>query len=234
MREIIAALEAAADPDDAVALARYFKTGPGEYGEGDRFAGIKVPVLRRIAKPYGQIRFVQKNWLPLLRHPIHEYRLTALLAMTYRFPRSPAEEQERIYRCYLANTDMINNWDLVDLSCRAIVGGHLLDRDREPLDRLAESDSLWERRIAIISTHEFIRSGQTADTYRIALELINDDQDLIHKAVGWSLREAGKRVDQTELLDFLDQHASEMPRTALRYAIERLEPERRRRYLDLR
>ncbi|HEY9291749.1 MAG TPA: DNA alkylation repair protein, partial [Microlunatus sp.] len=137
-------------------------------------------------------------------------------------------------RCYLDNTAMINNWDLVDLSCRTVVGGYLLDRDRRPLDQLAESASLWERRIAIISTHEFLPLKQSADTYRIALTLINDDQDLIHKAVGWSLREAGKRVSEAELLEFLDRHAPELPRTALRYAIERLDPAQRQRYLRMR
>lgn len=228
------ALEAAADPDAAVAMARYFKTGPGAYGEGDRFIGITVPVLRAIAKPYGRISFAAPEWLPLLQHEVHEYRLTALLAMAYRFPRAGEDEQAAIYSCYLANTAYVNNWDLVDLSCPTIVGGHLLGRDRTPLDRLARSDSLWERRISMISTHTFIRNGQTADTYRIALILIEDPHDLIHKAVGWMLREAGKRVSEPELRTFLDHYATRLPRTALRYAIERFDPDVRRHYLALR
>jgi 3-methyladenine DNA glycosylase AlkD len=233
LADVTTALEAAADPDAAVAMARYFKTGPGEYGEGDRFIGIKMPVLRTIAKPYGRVPFVEEDWLPVLRSEVHEYRLAALLAMTYRFPRADQEERTELYRSYLDNTAYVNNWDLVDLSCRAIVGGYLLDRSRKPLDRLARSSSLWERRIAMISTHEFLRHGQTDDLYRIAVILINDRHDLIHKAVGWSLREAGKRVSQPELLTFLDHHAAELPRTALRYAIEHLDPERRRHYLEL-
>lgn len=228
------ALEAAADADAAIALSRYFKTGPGAYGEGDRFVGIKVPALRAIAKPYGQKRFDPDDWLPLLKHEVHEYRLTALLAMAYRFTRADQTEQTAIYGCYLDNTAYVNNWDLVDLSCPTIVGGYLLGRDRSPLDRLARSDSLWERRISMISTHAFIRNGQTADTYRIALTLIDDRHDLIHKAVGWMLREAGKRVSESELLTFLDHHATRLPRTALRYATERLDPDRRQHYLSLR
>ena len=228
------ALEAAADPDAAVALARYFKTGPGEYGEGDRFIGIKVPSLRAIAKPYGRVRFDAAQWLPLLHHAVHEYRLTALLAMAYRYPRADQDEQTAIYRCYLDNTAYVNNWDLVDLSCPTIVGGHLLTRDRSPLDRLARSESLWERRISMISTQAFIRNGETADTYRIALILIDDPHDLIHKAVGWMLREAGKRVSEPELLAFLDHQATRLPRTTLRYAIERLAPDLRHHYLSLR
>lgn len=230
---VAAALQAVADPDAAIALARYFKTGPGQYGEGDRFIGIKVPALRAIAKPYGRAPFDTESWLPVLRNEVHEYRLAALLAMTYRFPRADTGEQTMIYRYYLDNTAWVNNWDLVDLSCPTIVGGYLLDRSRAPLDRLARSASVWERRIAMISTHTFIRHGETEDVYRIALTLINDRQDLIHKAVGWSLREAGKRVNEPELLAFLDQHAAALPRTALRYAIERLEPNVRQHYRAL-
>jgi 3-methyladenine DNA glycosylase AlkD len=232
--EVVDALHTAADPQTAAFLAGYFKTGPGEYGFGDRFIGVKVPVIRSIVKPYARVPFHVDAWLPLLRSEIHEHRLATLLAMTYRFPRADPREQTRIYRCYLDNTDSINNWDLVDLSCRAVVGAYLFDRDRTVLDRLARSESLWERRIAIISTHEFIRRGETEDTYRIALILIHDSHDLIHKAVGWSLREAGKRVSRAELLEFLDHHAAELPRTTLRYAIEHLAPDQRRHYRGLR
>ncbi|GAB3921225.1 DNA alkylation repair protein [Microlunatus endophyticus] len=234
LSEVSGALEAAADPAAAVALARYFKTGPGAYGEGDRFIGIKVPMLRKIAKPYGSVPFDADSWLPLLRHPVHEYRLAALLAMTYRFARATPNEQAAIHGCYLDNMAFVNNWDLVDLSCRTLVGDYLLDRERDLLDELARSTSLWERRIAMVSTHSFILHGQTLDTHRIALVLIDDRHDLIHKAVGWMLREAGKRVSEPELLAFLDRHATALPRTALRYAIERLEPDVRRHYLEFR
>lgn len=226
-----ASVDAASDPAAAAIMARYFKTGPGEYGEGDRFIGVKVPVLRAITKPYAKVPFDAGDWLPLLRSDVHEHRLAALLAMAYRFPRADPDEQTAIYDCYLDNTGYVNNWDLVDLSCPTVVGGYLSERSRRPLDRLARSDSLWERRIAMISTHYFIRHGQTDDVYRIALILLNDPHDLIHKAVGWSLREAGKRVSESELRGFLDQHAATMPRTALRYAIEHLDPQLRRHYL---
>lgn len=239
MSELIAALQDAADPTLAAGMARYFKTGPGEYGEGDRFAGITVPTLRRIAKPYGRSAFVVGEWLPLLRHDLHEYRAVALLAMTYRYRFAEPQERAALHRCYLANTAYVNNWDLVDLSCRTLVGRHLLDDEpgrggRGLLDRLAGSDSVWERRIAIVSTQEFLPHGQSADSYRIAQLLIDDPHDLIHKAVGWTLREAGKRVSDAELLSFLDRNAVRLPRTALRYAIERLPPEQRRHYLTLR
>jgi 3-methyladenine DNA glycosylase AlkD len=154
--------------------------------------------------------------------------------MADRAARGSAAEQTVIYQTYLANTDRVNNWDLVDVSCAPVVGGYLLKRDRGPLYRLAQSRSLWERRISVVSTHRFIRAGESADTYRVAAQLLGDDQDLIHKAVGWMLREAGKRVSRNELLAFLDQHAATMPRTMLRYAIEHLDPDLRQHYLGFR
>lgn len=227
-------LQAEANPADAAMLAGYFRTGPGEYGEGDVFIGIKLSRLREVLRPYGQQAFSPDEWLPLLRSPVHEHRLACLVVMADRSARGPDAERHDMYRTYLANTAYVNNWDLVDASAAQVVGRYLLHRDRAPLDPLAASELIWERRIAIISTHFFIRAGQSADTYRLAERLLADDHDLIHKATGWMLREAGKRVDETELLHFLDQHAAGMPRTMLRYAIERLPPDQRAHYRGLR
>jgi 3-methyladenine DNA glycosylase AlkD len=174
----------------------------------------------------------------MLRSPIHEHRLIALVVMTERAKKSAGKsngegELQVIYDTYLGNTRHVNNWDLVDVSCGAIVGGYLLDRDRAPLYRLVRSHLLWDRRIAMVSSQHFLPRRETADLYRLAEILLPDRHDLIHKAVGWSLREAGKRVDRDELRRFLDQHASSMPRTALRYAIEHFEPAERQHYLAI-
>lgn len=232
--ELVDLLQAEADPDDAAILARYFKTGPGDYGEGDVFLGIKLSRLRTILTPHRAIPFVAADWLPLLRSPIHEHRLACLVVMAERARRGSETERAELYTTYLANTAYVNNWDLVDVSAAAVVGGYLLERDRDPLYRLARSPLVWDRRIAVISTHRFIRAGQAADTYALALQLLGDDHDLIHKAVGWMLREAGRRVSRTELLTFLDQYAARLPRVTLRYAIEHLDPEQRTRYRRLR
>lgn len=234
MEDLLRFLASEASADDAAVLARYFQVKPGGYGEGDHFIGVKLGRLRTIAKPYGRIVFEPSEWLPLLQSPIHEHRLLALVVMADRASRGGDEERGQIYRTYLAHTALVNNWDLVDVSCSAIVGGYLLDRDRSPLDDLARSASLWERRIAMVSTHHFIRAGQSAPTYRLATALIDDQHDLIHKAVGWMLREAGHRVDAAELRTFLDGYAARLPRTALRYAIEHFPPEERQHYLRLR
>jgi hypothetical protein len=232
--EVADALQAEANPDDAAVLARYFRTGPGEYGEGDVFIGIKLSRLRAILKPHLSVPFAPADWLPLLRSPVHEHRLACLVVMAGRARRGRSDEHELIYDTYLGNTGHVNNWDLVDVSCAPIVGGYLLDRDRAPLYQLVRSRLIWERRIAIVSTHWFIRAGQAADTYGLATRLLDDDHDLIHKAVGWMLREAGKRVGRDELIAFLDEHAATMPRTMLRYAIEHLDPDLRHHYLGLR
>jgi 3-methyladenine DNA glycosylase AlkD len=220
-------LAALADPKDAAFLQRFFKTGPGEYAEGDRFLGIRVPVSRAVAREFRGLPL--DDVLTLLRSPLHEERLVALVLMTHAYAKGDAATRERVYRAYLANTKHINNWDLVDISAPGIVGAHLHGRDTRPLDRLARSRSLWERRIAIVATQELIRRGDFAPTLRIAETLLDDDHDLIHKAVGWMLREVGKR-DQATADAFLDRHCRVMPRTMLRYAIEKL-PERRRREL---
>jgi 3-methyladenine DNA glycosylase AlkD len=236
--DLVRAMRAAATPGNARALARYFKVAPGSYGEGDIFLGLKLGDLRQLAKPYVASVFEPDQWLPMLRSPIHEHRLIALVVMSERAKkcaRKPNTDSELqvIYDTYLENTQYVNNWDLVDVSCGPIVGGYLLDRDRAPLYQLVRSDLLWDRRIAMVGSQHFLPRGETADLYRLAEILLPDRHDLIHKAVGWSLREAGKRVDRDELRRFLEQHASMMPRTALRYAIEHFEPAERQHYLAI-
>jgi 3-methyladenine DNA glycosylase AlkD len=237
MDDLVRAMEAAASPENARVLARYFKVGPGSYGEGDIFLGLKLSELRQMAKPYVSSAFEPDQWLPLLRSPIHEHRQITLVVMSERakglLKRGPEEELRLIYDTYLGNTRYVNNWDLVDVSCGPIVGGYLLDRDRSPLYELVRSDLLWERRIAMVSSQTFLTRGETSDLYRLAEILLPDRHDLIHKAVGWSLREAGKKVDRDELRRFLDQHVSTMPRTALRYAIEHFDAAERQHYLAL-
>jgi len=216
--------------DEAIArvLRRFFKTGPGEYGEGDTFVGIKVPPLRQLAREYQQLDLVEAE--TLLRSSIHEDRMLALLILVRQFAKSDDTRKQNIYELYLRNTTHINNWDLVDASAEHIVGGFLASRGREPLDRLAMSALVWERRISIMATFHFIKRGEFADTLRIAALLLQDRHDLIHKAVGWMLREIGKRDLVTEE-GFLRIYYRRMPRTMLRYAIERFSEERRQQYL---
>jgi 3-methyladenine DNA glycosylase AlkD len=227
-RAIRARIRAAADPASAAILQRFFKTGPGQYGEGDAFLGVRVPVLRAICRDCGDVPLTQIQ--SLLRSRIHEHRSVALMLLVGSFARADAARRKRIYEFYLANTASINNWDLVDLSAPQIVGGFLADRSRGPLRRLARSRSLWERRIAIVATFQFIRENDFGETFRIADMLLEDEHDLIHKATGWMLREVGKR-DARALRDYLSKRASRLPRTALRYAIERFTPAERRRWL---
>lgn len=222
------ALKELASPAIATQSQRFFKTGKGEYGEGDQFLGIRVPVLREQAKTFQDtpLNEVQK----LLESSFHEERLCALLILVRKFAKGSPDKQARIYTLYLNNTQHINNWDLVDLSAYHIVGPYLEDKDRRPLRDLAQSDSLWERRIAIISTFHFIRNNQFDDTLAIAKQLLNDPEDLIHKAVGWMLREIGKRDLAIEEA-FLKDHYQQMPRTMLRYAIEKFPEPKRKQYL---
>lgn len=209
-------------------LQRFFKTGPGEYGAGDRFIGVKVPGVRSVCRdcrglPLSEVR-------TLLRSRIHEERLLALLMLVDAFGRGGEAERSRIYRFYLRHTPFINNWDLVDASAAQIVGVWLRNRSKAPLTALAHAPSLWERRIAIVATFDYIRAGRLDETFRIASLLMRDEHDLIHKATGWMLREAGKR-DGAALRRFLAPHFRSMPRTMLRYAIERFPEAERRRYL---
>lgn len=218
-------IDALGNADDAKVLQRFFKTGPGEYGEGDVFVGVKVPPLRAVAKEHAHLSLGDLD--DLLASPVHEHRTVALIILTNRAKRSGIDEGEELYDFYLARTDRINNWDLVDLSCRDVVGGHLLAiGDCEPLGKLARSEWLWDRRIAIVSTWAFTRVGSLAPCFGISEQLLDDPEDLMHKAVGWMLREAGKK-DEAALEAFLAENAPRMPRTALRYSIERMTPERR-------
>jgi 3-methyladenine DNA glycosylase AlkD len=217
-----------ADPVRARGTARYFKTGPGQYGEGDRFLGLTVPQLRRLARDYADL--ANTDLRTLLRSPWHEERLLALLILVRRCERGDARTRAAIYRLYMANRHWVNNWDLVDLSAPGIVGAHLAGGDRSPLRTLATSKVLWDRRIAIIATLWFIRSDDFADTLAVARMLLDDPHDLIHKAAGWMLREVAHR-DRDVVERFLDRYGDRMPRTMLRYAIERFPPRQRAHYL---
>ena len=218
-------LKAAAQPEKVAILSSFFKCGKGEYGEGDRFLGITVPVNRAISRLYYLLPLDQIA--AMLHSPYHEFRLGALLALVRRFERCKADRAQ-IVDFYLQNTRYINNWDLVDLTCRDIVGNYLLHRNRTPIYQLAQSTNLWEQRISIVSTWAFIHAGDFTDTFKLALHFQGHPHDLIHKAVGWMLREVGKQ-DQAALTEFLENHATHLPRTALRYAIERF-PEAQRQY----
>lgn len=223
---ILSELQSVGTPEKAVHLSRFFKTGPGQYGEGDQFLGVVVPQTRSIAKANKATPFDELQLL--LDSPWHEARLCALLILVYRFQdrKVMPEEREAIFRFYLKNMRRCNNWDLVDLTCRDIVGEYLVDKDRSLLYRLAESENLWEQRISIVSTWAFIRRNDFGDTLELSERLIDHKHDLMHKAVGWMLREVGKKERQT-LTDFLERNATRLPRTALRYAIEHYpEPER--------
>lgn len=217
-----------ADAQRAKNLLWFFKTGPGEYGEGDKFIGIRVPDLRMLARE--NLDAPDRVVAALLRSPVHEERLLALLLYVARYIRGSDEERETIYSKYLANTKHVNNWDLVDLTAGYIVGEHLFDRDKGDLYSLARSADLWERRIAIVATMAFIKRGEFTHTLRIADILIDDDEDLIHKATGWMLREVGKKDMRAEE-GFLKPRYKKMPRTMLRYAIERFPETKRQRYL---
>lgn len=227
-RDALYRLQALGSPEAAAFAARYFKTGPGEYGEGDVFLGVRVPALRKLAGEFRDL--TEGEVLSLLGSEFHEARLLALLIWVRAAAKGDEATRRRVYDLYLANTRSVNNWDLVDASAREIVGGYLHDKDRRPLHRLARSASVWERRIAIVATHDFIARHDYADTLGIAGMLLGDPHDLIHKAAGWMLREVGKR-DRATLEGFLRAHQGAMPRTMLRYAIERFPPDVRRAYL---
>jgi len=218
-----------ADPDSALFTQRYFKTGPGQYGEGDKFLGLNVPDLRKVAREFRALPLAPLRQLLLSKW--HEERLLALVILVDQYGGGDEKARAAIYKLYLASTSRINNWDLVDCSAPQIVGGHLEARSRKPLYRLVKSKSVWERRIAILATYHFIRLSEFDDTFALAESLLDDKHDLIHKAAGWMLREVGKR-DRAALEKFLRKHAARMPRTMLRYAIERFPPEVRRRYLN--
>lgn len=198
-------------------LPRFFKTGKGEYGEGDRFIGVVVPNIRLVAKEFKDASFTTVK--ELLASPWHEMRLCGLLILVQQ---SRKEVSREVFDFYLSVTDRINNWDLVDLTAPQIVGGYLLDKPRDVLYRLAESPLLWDNRIAIVSTVTFIRRGDLEDTYQLATKMMGHPHDLMHKAIGWMLREAGKK-DSERLYDYVEAQRLEMPRTMLRYAIEKFD-----------
>ncbi|MFC1586434.1 DNA alkylation repair protein [Fibrobacterota bacterium] len=229
LSQIRAELKKHSDPKQAKNLQRFFKTGKGEYGEGDRFLGLKVPAQRKIAARFRDISL--KDTIGLLHSSIHEHRLTALFILVGKYKKADEAGRKEIYTSYLKNTRYINNWDLVDSSAPHIVGNYLLDKDRKVLYRLARSRDLWERRISVLATFAFIMAGQLEDVFAIAEILLKDNHDLIHKAVGWMLREAGKRVSQDEEENFLQKHYRNMPRTMLRYAIERFDDRKRKFYM---
>ena len=226
--EIQRRLAALGDARVAEGSRRFFKTGPGEYGEGDLFRGIRVPVLRALAKEYRSVPLPEAE--RLLRSTFHEDRLLALLLLVRLYSRGDETLREKIYRLYLKNTRFVNNWDLVDSSAEHIVGAHLWERPRAPLGRLAKSEDLWERRVAVMATFHFVKRGEFRETLDLARALLSDREDLMHKAVGWMLREVGKRDPEAEER-FLKENYRRMPRTMLRYAIEKFPEERRRRYL---
>jgi 3-methyladenine DNA glycosylase AlkD len=223
------ALRGVADTQRAAAGMRFFKCGPGEYGEGDVFIGVTVPAQRVIARRFRHLPLAETD--TLLTSAVHEDRLTALFILVDQFARADERTRGQIYRLYMKRLRFINNWDLVDTSAAPIVGGWLADKPRDVLDRLAGSSHLWSRRVAMLATFYFIREGDHRDVVRIAARLVKDQHDLIHKAVGWMLREVGKRASADELDRFLERHAATMPRTMLRYAIEHRSAAERQKWM---
>lgn len=219
-----------ANPVRAQKLLQYFRTGKGEYGEGDRFLGLTVPQCRGIVKKYRNLSTIDTAFL--LKSKYHEERLIVLLILVHQFEKGDEPNRQKIYQLYLSSTKYINNWDLVDLSAPRIVGGYLLDKDWSVLKKLAKSQNLWERRIAVLASSAFINKGNSHPTLEISTLLLKDKHDLIHKAVGWMLREVGKSCGQSILEDFLKKHYSSLPRTTLHYAIERFPASLRRKYLE--
>lgn len=223
---VLSELLSMANPEKATFLQRFFKTGPGQYAEGDVFLGLVVPLTRSIAKANKQTPLSELQLL--MESEYHEARLCALLIVMEQFKKASQTERKALFDFYIKNASRINNWDLVDVTCPHVVGVYLLDKDRSLLYELAESDNLWEQRIAMVSTVTFIRSREYTDTLALAERLMTHTHDLMHKAVGWMLREVGKK-DRATLTDFLEQYATQLPRTALRYAIEHY-PEEQRQY----
>jgi len=226
--EIRSRLSSLANPETACTQQRFFKTGPGQYAEGDVFLGIKVPMIRAVAKEFQNVTL--DTAVSLLSSRLHEERLLALLFLMRLFASGSPHDRQNTYQAYLDNTQWINNWDLVDISAPHVVGAYLADRERAQLYQLVRSPRLWERRIAMVATLNFIKNNEFDDTFKLAEHLLNDREDLMHKASGWMLREVGKR-DQERLEAFLQQHSQGMPRTMLRYAIERFPETLRQSYL---
>src|SRR3989338_2464447 len=228
LKKIKEDLEKAANPEKVEIYQRFFKTGKGEYGEGDIFIGLTVPKQREIAKKY--IGLDLEDVKKLLSGKVHAYRLTGFLILVYKFEKADEKEKNNIVEFYLKNIKSANNWDLIDCVADKILGNYLIDKDKKILYDLAKTDNLWKKRIAIISTFEFIKNNQFEDTLKISEILLKDKHDLIHKAVGWMLREVGKK-DLKKEEEFLNKHYKEMPRTMLRYAIEKFEENKRNFYM---
>lgn len=231
VNELISTIQASANPEKAKNLQRFFKTGKGEYAQGDIFLGLVVPVQRTIAKQFSSISL--NDVVKLLQSPIHEHRLIALFILMEQFKKGKEDQKKAIFELYLQNTKYINNWDLIDLSAPTIVGEYLADKDIPTLREFAKSSSIWERRISILSLFADIKRGRFDRALSIATILVYDKHDLIQKAVGWMLREIGKRGGLKEEEEFLKKFGTTMPRTMLRYAIERFPEEKRQRYLHL-
>lgn len=231
VKKIKAELNKYSDPRDAVFLQKFFKTGVGQYGQGDIFIGVRVPKLRLVCRQFKTIGLSDVQ--QLLDSDIHEHRLAGLIIMTIQYERGDPGKQEEIYNLYLSNMyrNRINNWDLVDASAPKIVGAYLQNKPRNILLKLATSENLWQRRIAIISTFAFINQGDPTTSLEVAEILLNDKEDLIHKASGWMLREVGKRCEESQLIAFLDKHSQIMPRTMLRYSIEHLPIDKKKYYM---
>jgi len=227
--QVIADMKALADPVRAAHLQTFFRTGPGQYGAGDRFLGIRVPQVRAVAARYRDLDLQAVE--QLLSNPFHEIRLLALVILVLQFRKSDTARQKSIYDLYMHNRRYINNWDLVDLSAPTIVGGWLYPRSRKILYKLARSSTLWDRRISVLATFWLVRNGEFKDALAVADLLLHDSEDLMHKAVGWMLREIGKR-DRTVEERFLKKHYKKMPRTMLRYAIEKFPESLRQEYLQ--
>ncbi len=228
LQELDKELKEHSNPEKAKILQKFFKTGPGEYGEGDIFLGLTSAENKEIAKKFKKLETEEIQ--ELLNSEIHEKRVIALRILVEQYKKAKPEGKQKIFEFYLKNAKQINNWDLVDLSAPNIIGTHLLKQDRKILYQLANSENLWEKRIAIISTFTFIRNNEFQDTIKVSEVLLNDKHDLIHKAVGWMLREIGKRNEPT-LTNFLNKHYKNMPRTMLRYSIEKFSEEKRQAYL---
>lgn len=228
LQQLQTELQSISNKNNAQILQRFFKTGPGQYGEGDLFRGIKVPQLRKLVAQYFTISL--ENTTRLLHSPYHEDRLCALLILVKKMKTSDENCRSSIFKLYMSNSSYVNNWDLVDLSAEHIPGSYLLDKPKTPLYQFAKSKLLWERRIALLSTFHYIKKNQFEDTLAISKLLLTDKEDLIHKAIGWMLREIGKRNSQIEI-EFITTNYSNLPRTTLRYAIERFPEEQRKKFL---
>lgn len=226
------ALMGHANAEDVVFLQRFFKTGVGQYGEGDVFIGVRVPTTRLVCKKFNDLSLDEVK--KLIQSKIHEYRLAAVIMLANRFKKADEAERAKLYDFYLRMLDegYINNWDIVDSSAEYVVGEYLWGKSLAPIYSLVKSEDIWHRRVAVLSTFAFIKKGDPLPTLEIAEKLLHDPHDLIQKAVGWMLREVGKRIDREPLIDFLEKHSKTMPRTMLRYAIEHLSPEQRKYFMQ--